>query len=271
MFKRILVAVDDRQASEAAVAFARNVAGSFDARTVELLEVPIRSGRSPLRPRQPAGTRHRPARAAQMEADLVGHGLRSPVDVARHATGPAVCANSCCAADQHPGDGRSGAGAGAGPGGSGCVGATCGRGSAGSSMFDRVVVGVATSDTADTAVERAMDLARASGGVLHLVTGAARASARAATPARRVPLSTSSGPLDFARAAGARWKPWRAAAIPVTTHAVLADPVEALTRVAARERADLIVVGADAGHDGRHRGTVPDSLLRSADCAVLVV
>ncbi len=63
----------------------------------------------------------------------------------------------------------------------------------------------------------------------------------------------------------------KSAAIPVMTHAVMADPVDALTQVARQEQADVIVVGAGAAEGSFHRGTVADGLLRQASCAVLVV
>jgi nucleotide-binding universal stress UspA family protein len=137
-------------------------------------------------------------------------------------------------------------------------------------MFDHVVVGVSDSDAATRAFEQAMVVTRATGGTLHLVS--AFGARRAAPPDMPEEFRYSIGSVDpidwrLSQLAGAA----RAAAIPVTTHSVLADPVEALTRVAAQEQADLIVVGADQSHGTRHRHPVTDGIVRQAGCAVLVV
>ena len=61
------------------------------------------------------------------------------------------------------------------------------------------------------------------------------------------------------------------AQVRVTTHPVLADPARAITKVAADEQADLIVVGC--GHHGEDRqlSGVDQAVMDRADCAVLVV
>ena len=126
-------------------------------------------------------------------------------------------------------------------------------------MFERVVVGVSQSESGAAAIERAMELAQTTGGTLHLVS--ALAPKRPGPPVMPDEFRYSIGsldPVDFqltqleARA--------RAADIAVTTHAVLADPVTALTQVASEERADLIVVGASDAHGVRHRDPVSDAL-----------
>jgi nucleotide-binding universal stress UspA family protein len=63
----------------------------------------------------------------------------------------------------------------------------------------------------------------------------------------------------------------REASIPVTTHPVLADPVEAITRVAADVYADLIVLGSKVSHGARHLSYVPNAVMDTATCAVLIV
>jgi nucleotide-binding universal stress UspA family protein len=136
-------------------------------------------------------------------------------------------------------------------------------------MFDRVVVGVTDSASSAHAVEAAMELTKASGGTLHMVS--ALAVHRPGPPSMPEEFRYSIGSVDPADwllsqlAAQAS-----AAAIRVITHSVLADPVEALARIAADEDADLIVVGAETSH-GVHRAKVPDLLMSRADCAVLVV
>ena len=49
------------------------------------------------------------------------------------------------------------------------------------------------------------------------------------------------------------------------------DPVEAITRVAAEEAADLIVVGSQADHGSRRLSSVPQAVMDRVECAVLVV
>ena len=50
-----------------------------------------------------------------------------------------------------------------------------------------------------------------------------------------------------------------------------ADPVEAITRVAVEEGADLIVLGAQADRGSRRLSSVPQGVMDSVECAVLVV
>ena len=57
----------------------------------------------------------------------------------------------------------------------------------------------------------------------------------------------------------------------VETHPVLADPVDAITRVAAEEEADLIIVGSRDHHGTRQLSGVPKGVMDRASCAVLVV
>ena len=59
-----------------------------------------------------------------------------------------------------------------------------------------------------------------------------------------------------------------------TVHIVAAfrgEPVEAITRVAAEEAADLIVVGSQADHGSRRLSSVPQAVMDRVECAVLVV
>jgi nucleotide-binding universal stress UspA family protein len=137
-------------------------------------------------------------------------------------------------------------------------------------MFEHVVVGVTDSAGAAHAVEQAMGMTRASGGTLHLVSafGAHRPEAPDMPEEFRYSIG-SVDPVDwrlsqFEVAA-------KSASIPVMTHAVMADPVDALTQVARQEKADVIVIGAGTADGSFHRSTVADGLMRQASCAVLVV
>ena len=57
----------------------------------------------------------------------------------------------------------------------------------------------------------------------------------------------------------------------VQTHPLFSDPVEGMTKVAAAEDADLIVVGSASAQGGRRLSAVPKAVMDLADCAVLVV
>jgi nucleotide-binding universal stress UspA family protein len=137
-------------------------------------------------------------------------------------------------------------------------------------MFENVVVGVTESDASNIAVERAMKVTRASGGMLHLV--AAFDAHRPPPPVMPEEFRYTIGSMDPVDLLLCKLEAnARAAAIRVTKHAVLANPVEALARIANHEHADLIVVGDSSAHGVRHRSTVSDGLMSKTDCAVLVV
>jgi nucleotide-binding universal stress UspA family protein len=137
-------------------------------------------------------------------------------------------------------------------------------------VFEHVVVGATDSEGGTRAVRRALQLVRASGGTLHVV---------AALKPKEGP--APSVPEEFrytdAGAGRADWVLSQARAradevqVRVTTHPVLADPARAIAKVAAEERADLIVVGC--GHHGEDRqlSGVDRAVMDGAGCAVLVV
>ena len=137
-------------------------------------------------------------------------------------------------------------------------------------MFEHVVVGATDSESGTRAVRRALQLVQASGGTLHVV--AALAPKEGPAP---------SLPEEFrytdAGAGVADWVLSRARAqaseaqVRVTTHPVLADPAQAITKVAAEEQADLIVVGCGRHGDDRQLSGVDRAVMDRAGCAVLVV
>jgi len=57
----------------------------------------------------------------------------------------------------------------------------------------------------------------------------------------------------------------------VRSHPLRSDPVEAITRVAAQEQADLIVVGSQDAGGSRRLSSVPQGVMDRVECAVLVV
>jgi nucleotide-binding universal stress UspA family protein len=137
-------------------------------------------------------------------------------------------------------------------------------------MFERVVVGVTGSDSGQSAVQRAMDVAKSAGGTLHLV--AAIAPHRPGPPDMPEEFRDGIGSVD-----PADWLLQRLAAeakgsdIEAKAHAVLDGPVGAIMRVAAEENADLIVVGSSHARKLRLGAGVADALMARAECAVLVV
>lgn len=118
-------------------------------------------------------------------------------------------------------------------------------------MFDNVVVGAADTAAGARAVRRAAELAGASGGTVHIVAAFGGEPVEALLARFRQLASESP--------------------VRIRTHSVRSDPVEAITRVAAEEAADLIVVGSQADHGARRLSSVPQAVMDRVECAVLVV
>ena len=119
-------------------------------------------------------------------------------------------------------------------------------------------------------MRRAVEVARVSGGTLHVVTAFRHKRLR------RPPMSLETGHLpSWSDAAEAFLGEFRMMAtresVRFEMHPVASDPVEAITRVAAEEDADLIVVGSNGAGGARHLARVPKGVMDTAECAVLVV
>jgi nucleotide-binding universal stress UspA family protein len=136
-------------------------------------------------------------------------------------------------------------------------------------VFETVVVGVTDSDGPGRALRRAMEVTKASGGVLHVVCACRKAAAAPYLPEEFRYTDVGAGATDWFLAQVCSNA--RAEGITAAAHPVLANPAEAITRVAAAERADLIVVGCGATHGTRHLSSVPKAVMDKAACAVLVV
>ena len=140
-------------------------------------------------------------------------------------------------------------------------------------MFKTIVVGADDSPTAAQAVGVAMDLAKLCGAELHIVTAykpeRARAPRTEGMP-EEVRYALSVHPAD--RLLGELEALARAASLDPVVHAAAAEPADALTSIAAREHADLIVVG-NKGMKGVRRalGSVPNDVAHRAPCSVLIV
>ncbi|MQA74601.1 MAG: universal stress protein [Solirubrobacterales bacterium] len=144
-------------------------------------------------------------------------------------------------------------------------------------MFERIVVGTDGSDTAAEAVRQAVELARATGGSLDVVSAYEPVSAqRLREEATEVPpdLAHTVGPREevnaiLEAAAGAA----KAAGVEVRAHAREGDPADAILDVAEETRASLIVVG-NKGMTGARRfllGSVPNKISHHAPCGVYIV
>jgi nucleotide-binding universal stress UspA family protein len=144
-------------------------------------------------------------------------------------------------------------------------------------LFTRIVVGTDGSETAQGAVDQAIELARLSGAELHIV------SAYQPVPGRRVQGEQLEAPADVQHEIGPRedvnlvLEAAAAAArkegIEVQTHPVEADPADAILNVAEKVTADLIVVG-NKGMTGARRyllGSVPNNVSHHAPCSVIIV
>jgi nucleotide-binding universal stress UspA family protein len=137
-------------------------------------------------------------------------------------------------------------------------------------MFNTIVVGTDGSATADIAVARAAELARLTGGSVHVVSAYTPSAARVGEaasgeydvcPDYKVD-AVLAGTLDRLRAEG----------VEVTAHGPKGDPGDAIVEVAVREGAELIVLGS-RGMQGARRilGSVPNKVSHHAPCDVLIV
>jgi nucleotide-binding universal stress UspA family protein len=138
-------------------------------------------------------------------------------------------------------------------------------------MFATIVVGTNWSETAEIAFVKALDLARAGGGRLHVVT---------ASPPSPPPASGSSAGASAAAGIGPDFQAdvvlertlerLGAGDVDVQQHTSTAEPADAILGVAEQVGADLIVVG----NKGMHRrvlGSVPNTVSHRATCDVLIV
>jgi len=144
-------------------------------------------------------------------------------------------------------------------------------------MFSSIVVGTDGSATATQAVREAIDVAKAVGATLELVSAYAPVSeARlreerrhapedvqwAINPKQEVELALSDA-ADIAREAG----------VQVNTHARQGDAADAILDVAEEQGADLIIVG-NKGMTGAKRfllGSVPDKISHHAQSSVMII
>ena len=144
-------------------------------------------------------------------------------------------------------------------------------------MIKRIVVGTDGSDTAAVAVEHAVDLAKAMGAALDVVTAFEPGGpSLSATDRVDIPgdVQYETGPrqgvnIVLDSAAGKAEQ----AGVAATTHAREGDPADSLLDVAEEVGADLLVVG-NKGMTGAKRfllGSVPNKISHHAPCSVYIV
>jgi nucleotide-binding universal stress UspA family protein len=144
-------------------------------------------------------------------------------------------------------------------------------------MFNSIVVGTDGSKTATQAVREAVDVAKAVGATLELVSAYTPVSEQRLRSERR------SAPTDMQAASNPRRDTEvllsdaadiaREANVNVNTHARQGDPSDAILDVAEEQNADLVVVG-NKGMTGTKRfmlGSVPNRVSHHAPCSVLIV
>jgi nucleotide-binding universal stress UspA family protein len=144
-------------------------------------------------------------------------------------------------------------------------------------MFKSIVVGTDGSETAGQAVREAIELARALGASVEIV------SAYEPVPNQRLRAEARQAPEDLQWMVNPREdvdatlrhaaELVEAAGVTVTTYAREGDPADAILDVAEERGADLIVVG-NKGMTGAKRfllGSVPNKVSHHAPCSVLII
>jgi nucleotide-binding universal stress UspA family protein len=142
-------------------------------------------------------------------------------------------------------------------------------------MYRSIVVGTDGSESARRAVERAAELAKASGAELHLVSAYRSPTVVVTAPEVAVIVDQEEWRVSAQQEVERQLSSVQAAlgpTLPVATHALPHDPAKAICDVAQAVEADLIVVG-NKGMKGLRRvlGSVPSSVAHHAPCDVLIV
>jgi nucleotide-binding universal stress UspA family protein len=129
-------------------------------------------------------------------------------------------------------------------------------------MYKRIIVGTDGSETANVAVQHAVDLARVCGASVNIVTATSDSDIMKGG-------GESQAAVVVARAAAEAEK----SGVRCETHAVRGDPAEVLIDMAEQTGADLLVVG-NKGMSGVRRfmlGNVPNKVAHHAPCSILIV
>jgi nucleotide-binding universal stress UspA family protein len=141
-------------------------------------------------------------------------------------------------------------------------------------MFKSIVVGTDGSETAEIALQRAVELAGLSGAKLHIVSAYEPAPARVGGNQPVAEAAEWSVGSDFKVDAVLQraQETARGGKIDVEVHAPKGDAADSLIEAAKEHGADLIVLGS-RGMRGARRvlGSVPNKVSHHAPCDVLIV
>jgi nucleotide-binding universal stress UspA family protein len=144
-------------------------------------------------------------------------------------------------------------------------------------MYRSIVVGTDGSETATQAVRQAVELAKATGAKIELVSAYEPVSGqRLREESTQVPddMQWMVNPREDVDATlGEATEVAEEAGVEVTPHARQGDPADAILDVAEETKADLIVVG-NKGMTGARRfllGSVPNKVSHHAPCSVLII
>ena len=137
-------------------------------------------------------------------------------------------------------------------------------------MYTSIVVGIDGTDTAEIALGKAIELARASGAELHVVSAydPVPTKVTGGAPAGEGFQVESSFKADavLERARD------RTQGLKIEQHAPKGSPVDGILTVAREANADLIVIGSVGMHGPRRVfGSIPNRVSHRSDCDVLIV
>jgi nucleotide-binding universal stress UspA family protein len=137
-------------------------------------------------------------------------------------------------------------------------------------MYTSIVVGIDGSDTAEIALGKAIELARASGAELHVVSAydPVPTKVTGGAPAGEGYQVESSFHADavLERARD------RTQGLKIEQHAPKGSPSDGILGVAREANADLIVIGSVGMHGPRRVfGSIPNRVSHRSDCDVLIV
>lgn len=140
-------------------------------------------------------------------------------------------------------------------------------------MYKTLVVGTDGSETADKAVQSAVELARSLNAAIHIVTAFRTPRPGMGAAAGVAMVDSGAGQAlaeEAARAVGQEAIAKYGDGVAAEAHGGQGNPDEVILAIAEQVGADLIVVGSKGMHR-RVLGSVPNSVAHGANCAVLVV
>jgi len=140
-------------------------------------------------------------------------------------------------------------------------------------VYSSIVVGTDGSETAQRAVEEAIRLAGALGGLLHVVSAyePVRGTRIVGAPEAAAKVWAVPPDAEVQRVVEEAMTDARVHGVKARSHTLTGDPADALLEIARQEDADLIVVGNRGMHGvKRVLGSVPNKVSHNARCSVLI-